>query len=223
MKQFDVLKTEALLFGVGGLLENKKGDDYYISLKNEYEFLKAKYRLTVPKIQLYFLRMHPASFPTLKLSQLAVLLSKRKNVLSQIIYYNNIAEVINVFKSKASTYWDTHYVFNRAGKFSQKISGKSLLESVVINSVVPILYTYGNYYGFDHLKIRAIDFLGAIQKESNSIVKQFQKIGMQVVTSQDSQSLLQLKKEYCDVNRCLDCAIGYSILKRRPFADNQAC
>jgi hypothetical protein len=93
-----------------------------------------------------------------------------------------------------------------------------MLENILINVVVPLLYTYGRYHGLDYLKIRAIDFLGQLQKESNSIIRKFQKVGMPVFSAQDSQSLIHLKKEYCDLRRCLECSIGFSILKKsRPF------
>jgi hypothetical protein len=39
---------------------------------------------------------------------------------------------------------------------------------------------------------------------------------METKQSSQTQALLQLKNNYCNEKRCLDCAIGCNILKREP-------
>ena len=46
LKHSDSLfQVEALMFGQAGVLEETLEDDYYMRLKNEYKFLKTKYKL----------------------------------------------------------------------------------------------------------------------------------------------------------------------------------
>lgn len=51
-----------------------------------------------------------------------------------------------------------------------------------------------------------------LSPENNSITKPFQQAGIENKTAWDSQALIQLKNEYCDQKRCLQCAVGNSIL-----------
>lgn len=213
-KIYQHLQMESLLMGVGGLLNNSRGDEYYLLLKNEYEFLKKKYDLDIPKINLFFLRMHPSSFPTIKLSQLANFISKQQSIFQSFIHCNDVAEFHKYFKIKAQSYWDTHYVFNQKGVYAPKILGASSINNILINVVVPFIYAYGHYYGLIQYKNKAIDLLGHLQAESNAVIKKFKSLGVTIDSAQDSQSLIHLKKEYCDLKKCLDCIIGYSIFKK---------
>ena len=52
-----------------------------------------------------------------------------------------------------------------------------------------------------------------IAKEDNSIITNFNKIGVDVASAKDSQASLQLYRNYCSKNKCLQCAIGVSLLK----------
>jgi hypothetical protein len=38
-------------------------------------------------------------------------------------------------------------------------------------------------------------------------------LGVKSENAADSQALLQLKKYYCDKKRCLECSIGFAVLK----------
>ena len=49
--------------------------------------------------------------------------------------------------------------------------------------------------------------------ESNSITKDFQKLGIENKNTFDSQALIELKNEYCSKKRCLDCGVGNAVLK----------
>ena len=53
-----------------------------------------------------------------------------------------------------------------------------------------------------------------IPSEKNSILEKFLKLKTLSSSALESQALIQLKNEYCDKNRCLQCAIGNEILTR---------
>ncbi len=58
-----------------------------------------------------------------------------------------------------------------------------------------------------------IDLIRQIQPEKNAIIQKFNYFNIKAKTALDSQSLLQLKKEYCDKNKCLSCNIGINLIK----------
>ena len=53
-----------------------------------------------------------------------------------------------------------------------------------------------------------------IASEKNSVVEKFNELKPVSKSALQSQALIQLKNEYCDKNKCLQCAIGSSILTR---------
>ena len=61
---------------------------------------------------------------------------------------------------------------------------------------------------------RAFAILEKLKPENNYIVRQWQQCGLKVENAADSQALIQLRKEYCDVKKCLYCRFGYAYLKR---------
>lgn len=51
-----------------------------------------------------------------------------------------------------------------------------------------------------------------IPSEENTIIAKFNSLRHTSKNAYQSQALLQLKSEYCDANRCLQCAVGDSII-----------
>jgi hypothetical protein len=58
-----------------------------------------------------------------------------------------------------------------------------------------------------------LELTSSISAEENSIVKKYNELKPNVISAFESQALLQLKTEYCNKMRCLDCAVGNAILK----------
>src|SRR5688500_3537159 len=115
MKQSDsLLQVEALLFGQAGFLEASGEDEYFLLLRREYALLSKKYNLEpgrLNKAQWRFLRLRPANFPTLRISQLAALLTRQKNIFSRIIEATSYNELLSLFTVTQSGYWRHHYQF----------------------------------------------------------------------------------------------------------------
>ena len=59
-----------------------------------------------------------------------------------------------------------------------------------------------------------IDLIESIKPEKNIIIDKFKEIGITAKNAFETQALLQLKKEYCDVKKCLHCAVGLHLLKK---------
>jgi hypothetical protein len=58
-----------------------------------------------------------------------------------------------------------------------------------------------------------IDFMNEVTSEKNVIMDKFNSFGIKSKTAFESQTLLELKNEYCERKACLKCAIGLELLK----------
>ena len=211
--RLQLIQLEALLMGQAGLLENEFTEDYPVMLRKEYRFLQQKYKLKNIHAPLYFLRMRPANFPTIRLAQLASLIHQSDRLFSTIKEMAGIHEVEKLFSVTANDYWHYHYVFDEISAFKKKTLGKQMVNNILINTIVPVLYAYGYINSNDYYKNKALHWMGKITAEKNSITQTFESLGIENKTAHDSQALIQLKNEYCDHKHCLQCAIGNKILK----------
>ena len=205
--------VESLLFGQAGLLEKVFSEDYPKMLQKEYRFYKNKYGLDRPQLQLFFLRMRPANFPSLRLAQLAMLISNSTHLFSKVKESRSVLEIKYLLNVTANDYWHYHYVFDEASAYKKKNLGEQMINTVLINTIVPVLFSYGLHHNEQQYKDKAIALLEEIPCEKNTITKGFEALQFSNKNSFDSQSYIQLKNEYCDHKRCLECAIGYSLLK----------
>ena len=208
-----LIQLEALLMGQSGLLENEFKEDYPVMLQKEYRFLQQKYKLKQVHAPLYFLRMRPANFPTIRLAQLASLIQQSEHLFSQIKETTDFSKIEKLFSVTANDYWHYHYVFDEISSFKKKTLGKQMINNILINTVVAVLYAYGYFNNNESYKNKALHWMANIISEKNSITEGFQSLGVENKTACDSQALIQLKNEYCDHKRCLQCAIGNKILK----------
>jgi hypothetical protein len=63
-------------------------------------------------------------------------------------------------------------------------------------------------------KDKALQWLEDIRAEKNSITKGFTLLQVDNKTAFDSQALIQLKNEYCNKKRCLDCSVGNRLVRK---------
>ena len=207
-------QLEAMLMGQCGLLNKDFTDDYAIMLKKEYLFLQKKYDLQPTHMSVYFLRMRPANFPTIRLSQLAVLVNNSSHLFSTIKDATNLKDVEKLFDVIANDYWHYHYLFDEETAFKKKTLGKQMVQNIILNTVLPFLYAYGWFHNAEQYKEKALLWATQLLPEQNFITKGFSALGIANKTAYDSQALIQLKTKYCDLKRCLDCAVGNNILKK---------
>lgn len=210
----NIIQLEALLFGQAGLLNVDFKEKYPEMLQKEYRFYQRKYNLTSVDGQLYFLRMRPANFPTIRLAQLAQLIHESEHLFSKIKETHQVKELKKMFEVTANDYWHYHYNFDEESNYKVKTMGKQMVDNIIINTVAPILFAYGLHHCEQSFKEKAIQWLEDISPEKNEITKGFENLQFKNQSAFDSQALIQLKNEYCDQKFCLQCAIGNSILKK---------
>ena len=211
--QNQIHQLEALLMGQSNLLDGKFKEDYPIMLQKEYEFYKAKYKIQPNTGTPFFLRMRPGNFPTIRLAQLAMLIHHSEHLFSKIKETDSLKDVKKWMDTTANDYWHYHYRFDEPSLFKKKNLGPEMVDNILINTVCTILFAYGHFHKEQRYKDRALQWLGEITAESNAVTKGFQQVGLQNTNARDSQALIELKNEYCDRKRCLDCAIGNALLK----------
>jgi hypothetical protein len=203
-----VQQLEALLFGQAGLLEETFAESYPRMLQKEYRFLKNKYKLQPIAGSLLFLRMRPSNFPTVRLAQLAMLIHESVHLFSTVKSAPSLSEIRSLLNITANDYWHYHYVFDETTAFKTKNLGSQMSDTLLINAIVPIIFAYGHYHKDDQYKDKALDWLSAIHAEKNLITRKFETLGMINKTAFDSQAFIQLKNEYCNKKRCLECRIN---------------
>ena len=213
-QQSNLLSLEALLFGQSGILDEVVEEPYFNELGYEYKFLKQKFNLSnYAVIPLQFFRLRPPNFPTIRLSQLANLYHQHQNLFSKVIEIDSVKEFYDLFKISTSEFWETHYTFEKQSKSSKKILSRSFIDLLIINTIIPIKFSYAQYKG-NEVEVSILNLIQEIESEKNSIVEKFKDLKTISNTALQSQALIQLKNEYCDKNKCLQCAIGSSILTR---------
>jgi hypothetical protein len=210
---FEVENLEALLFGAAGLLDAEKEDAYFKDLKFRYFYLLHKYQIEKSCVEpVQFFKHRPDNFPTIRLSQLANLYHKQQNLFSKISDLNSVEAIYEVFGVSVAEYWQTHYQFDKESPKKKKILSKSFMDLIVLNTVIPLQFAFAKSQGKE-ISEDLIAVLNDIEPEKNSIVEKFSSFGLKAKNAFETQSLLQLKNEYCNKNKCLDCAIGMELLK----------
>jgi Protein of unknown function (DUF2851) len=213
-KSRGVLDLEALLMGQAGFLESESADAYYKTLQEKYKYLSHKFQLKNDAvISPKFFRLRPPNFPTIRLSQLATLYSERKQLFSAIISSKTKEEYYKLFAIKASSYWDSHFNFGVSSSKRSKILTKKFIDLLLINTIIPVKFCYARHQGRD-ISEEVVQLAASISKEENTIVKRFNELRPVVENAMDSQAVIQLKINYCNLKRCLDCAVGNSLLNR---------
>lgn len=206
-------QIEALLLGQAGLLQKKFTEDYGQMLQREYQFLQNKYRLKKIQEPVHFLRMRPGNFPSIRLAQLAVLIVRSSHLFSKIREATNVEEIKNRLNVTAHDYWHYHYRLDEPSSYKKKNTGAAMTENILINTICPVLFAWGNYHDKPEYKNKALHWLENLAPENNSLTRGFQRLGVENKNASDSQALIELKNEYCNKKRCLECAVGNAILK----------
>jgi len=205
-------QTEALLFGQAGLLENNFTEAYPKMLQKEYLFYKNKYQLTPIQLPIHFLRMRPSNFPTIRLAQLAMLIHNSNHLFGQIRESNSLKEIKSLLNVTANDYWHYHYMLDEPSAFKEKNLGMQMINNILINTIVPILFAYGQYHKEQQYKDKALLWMEEIAAEKNEITKGFTTLNIENNNALDSQALIQLKNMYCNQKRCLECSVGNKLM-----------
>ncbi len=211
-------QVEALLFGTAGMLEeglfkDAIKDTYYVDLIREYKVLSSKYSLQLIDGWIWkFSRLRPANFPTVRIAQLAKMLTVAGGLFSRVLEANDIKEIKDLFEVNASDYWNNHFVFGKISRSYPKITGSQAANILIINAVVPSLFAIGKYRDSNEICEKAVTFLEETNPEQNTIIDEWQSVGITAESAFYTQALIHLRNNYCRKRRCLDCRIGVKVI-----------
>ncbi len=210
----NLLQLEALLLGQAGLLQAEYGEEHPQLLQREYHFLQHKYQLKRIDAPVHFLRMRPAAFPALRLAQLAVLVHRSLHLFSAMKEMATVKEAASLLQVTAGGYWADHYLLDNPGRQREKRLGSNMVHNILINTIAPVLFAWGLYHSDQLYKDKALQWLAGIPAEANAITRGWRQLGVDGIRAWDSQALIELKTQYCDRKRCLDCSVGNALLKK---------
>lgn len=212
-----IVQLESLFFGCAGFLKSEDPDAYTKKLMEEFDNFKNAYSLEEIDVSCWkLLRLRPVNFPTIRISQLAAILSGTNNLFSQILEMEDWNSGKHLFDIKASEYWDSHYLFGKKTERKAKFLGIKSIESIFINVIVPILFTYAVRNNSEIHRDRALFILEQIAAEDNSIIRNWALEGIKPESALHSQALLELRKNYCAEKKCLTCRIGIELMNTLP-------
>lgn len=209
-----LLQIEALLFGQSGLLPLDSQDDYPLLLRREYAILQQKYQLKpLPASVWRYLRLRPANFPTIRIAQLSRLLSTTGQLFSKALVAANHVELENMFTVKLSNYWRDHYRFEKAVNRQTRQLGTDSIRNILINTVAPLFYLYGQLRDNQAHQSAALTLLHTLPAEKNAVIRKWASLGWEATSAAESQSMLELRRHYCQQKKCMQCSIGSYLLK----------
>lgn len=214
----DARQLEALVFGQAGFLDEHPDTEYdlYVQgLRQEFAFLRHKYNLAGTALARHdwnFLRLRPANFPTVRLAQLAALLHARPALFDPLLTARDVRTLEQLLAAPVADYWRQHYVPGKPGRVPAL--GKSSLQLLIINAVVPLRAAYGRHLGNSELVEDAVSLLEQLPAEHNHLTDAYAAAGFEHRFAADSQGLLALHRGYCTPRRCVQCSIGSHILQR---------
>jgi hypothetical protein len=212
-ESFTIENLEALFFGQANMLQTNFQDSYPNKLQHDYNYLCHKYTISIGVFdKVEFFKHRPDNFPTIRLAQLAALYQKEHNLFSKIVNVSSITEIYTLFQIEVNDYWETHYNFDKKSVAKKKKMSHSFIDLIVMNTLIPVRFAYEQSLHKESSQ-EIIELTTALQPEKNIIIDKFAAIGILAENAFQSQSLLQLKKEYCDAKKCLQCAIGTFLLK----------
>lgn len=216
------LQIEALLFGQAGMLDDHQPgtDGYYAQLCTEYAFLANKFQLRPMEKEAWKLfRIRPQNFPYRRIAMLARFIVGGFRMMSRILEAEGEQQLRALFDVELSGYWATHYTFGKPHERAAKALSHSSADLVLINTVAPLLYAYGEITDSFAMTDKAVGLLEALRPERNAIVSHFVNCGIDCPDALTSQALVQLKREYCDARKCIYCKIGHHLLSKAARAE----
>ncbi len=171
----------------------------------------------------HIFRLRPQNFPTVRIAGGARILKEllHNNLIGimskKISEIHNLTVLINSLRSlfviKSDGYWRDHYVFDQTASGEIKyFVGASRADEIVVNVIIPFYSVYFEIFGNGILS-KKISSLYSIyeQRSENQIITEVAEalnLTDQVRRTVMSQGMIELFRNNCSKNKCLECEIG---------------
>lgn len=214
----NLFQLEAILFGQSGMLDPTlyMFDEYFQALCREYYFLARKYGLKPMQPGVWkYSRTRPHNFPHRRIAMLANSAFNGFSLFTRLTDAKKNADTLpDIFNMKADGFWKSHHSFDTdAGNVPTELSVQSKI-LLTINVAAPLLYAYASYTGDAELGEKVLSVMQDLPAENNAILRNWATLGLKSNDASRSQALIQLRKEYCDKNKCIYCRFGHYILRK---------
>ena len=184
-----LFQLTALLMGQASLIDEP-------AMQKEYDFLRIKFNLTPMDGSVWkHGRLRPQNSPELRIRQFAQLLYQSENLFSKILDTSDLKDLEQLFMVDKM--------------------GKSSIDILLINTVIPYKYAYALYKNNPAEAEEAMKLMEHIAPENNTIVRQWRVLGQAIRNAADTQALLHLYQNYCQHHECINCEVGAVIFRDR--------
>lgn len=216
----NIEQVEAIFFGQAGLLnessipayyrEEALKNEYFRTLQREYKFLKTKFGLKEMKAESWG---YGNFTPHIRISRLAAHFCSGKAGIAQISNCYTIPELRDILQIQPSWYWQHHTQFGGTATIGCGDISRKHLDVLIINAIIPTLYSYGKHRKDIELCNKGEDFLHELDSEDNSIIRRWAQKGINATCAADSQALIQLNNAYCAKHKCCECRFASIFFK----------
>lgn len=184
-----LFQLTALLMGQASLIDEP-------AMQKEYDFLRIKFNLTPMDGSVWkHGRLRPQNSPELRIRQFAQLLYQSENLFSKILDTDDLKDLEQLFMVDKM--------------------GKSSIDILLINTVIPYKYAYSLYKNNPAEAEEAMKLMEHIAPENNTIIRQWRVLGQAIRNAADTQALLHLYQNYCQHHECINCEVGAVIFRDR--------
>ena len=201
------LQREALLLGVAGLLDaNEKSKPF----RREFIHLQKVHQLQQVRHPWKTGRLRPHQMPVHRIVQYSGMSVYFESVFNELLHQGAV-DWCRVILDR-SKFWKEHVTFNDRRASPGAIS-KDIQLRLAINVHTPILFAYAESTGSEAHKSMAIEALTRLAPESNTVIKMWTKHERKPLHAGDSQAMIELKSQFCDLKKCVNCSIGKRIIQ----------
>lgn len=225
------LDAEALLLGAAGLLPapadllnaDRETADYAMDLRERFERLNYRFEINpMPSTAWRFFRLRPANFPPLRIAQAASLIAPpsgffldgplRRAADILLEHTQPIRPLRSLFAAKLPAFWRTHVRLDRRSKPHNPTLGRSRIDAILVNALLPSLGVYADRIGRQRLAHAAAEAAARLPADPDKIIRLFEALGSGAGNALEAQGLHQLYTTRCTEARCLSCEIGRHLL-----------
>ncbi len=226
---------ESSLFSVSGIIEknysslDEKTAEYLRTLTETWTSIKDKYDgAYFNNTKWHFFKLRPQNFPTVRIAGGSRILDRlmKDNLFEKILLtFSNgdrpkksVTMLRDLLIVKADGFWSSHYVIGKDSNVDIKyFVGISRADEIIVNVVLPIIAVYFELFMNEDASRRVKDlYLNFRQKSSNQVANQVSGtlgLGDPNIRSVYTQGMIELFRNYCVKEKCLQCKIGKEVFQ----------
>lgn len=223
--------VEALLLGAAGLIPSpselldadRETADYAVELRDRFDRLNFDLEIDpMPAAAWRFFRLRPANFPPLRIAQAAAMIAPPAGFLHDaplqraaevlLDHPNALRGLRALFDVSLPSFWRTHVRLDRCSKPHTPNLGRSRIDALLINALLPALSAHADRSANQRLAHAVIDAAGRLPAEEDEVTRLYEALGTRATSALQAQGLHQLYRTRCTEARCLSCDIGRHLL-----------